>query len=64
MLKGGSLKILILLMGREGRGCGAGQRGGVQKTTFGKVSVTASLTSGMAAPECGLSIELIQDGHL
>lgn len=51
MLKGGSPKILILLMGREGRDCSAGQRGGVQKTTFGKVAVTASLTSGLVAPQ-------------
>lgn len=46
-------------MGRERRDCSAGQEGGVQRTTFGKVAVTASLTSGMAAPQCELSIEVL-----
>lgn len=51
-------------MRRERRDCSAGEGGGVQRTTFGKVTVTASLTSGMAALQCRLSIELLQDGHL
>lgn len=51
------------LMGRERRGCSTGQGGDVRRTTFGEVAVTTSLMSGMAAPQSGLSIELLQDGH-
>lgn len=52
MLKGGSLKV-----SREGREGTAVQGREV-------VDVTASLTSGMAAPQCGLSTELLQAEHL
>lgn len=53
------------LVGRERRDCRAEEGGDGQRTTFGKgqVAVT-SLMSGMAAPQHGLSPELLQDGHL
>lgn len=53
------------LVGGERKDHRAGERGDGQRNTIskGQVAVTASLASGTAASQHGLSPELLQDGY-